>query len=491
MRTNMKNYYKILSVPQTATEDMVKHSYRELAKKYHPDVNPDNPVAARKFSDINEAYSVLTDTQKRAEYDAMLYRESMLRQTYQQAPNAQQAGNPYRAQNVYAYQTQGGTQYQQQGANPYQAQNAYAFHAQGGYAHQMPNSAQYQAQGPFTFQAGTVYQAQQASSPFQAQRQVNPNAIREKAYTAGYENGYKSGRAAAETDERKIVAVLKSLTAENEKLKRQIAASERTVSELKGKIAELMKEAKPAADRSSEQANQQRRIRPEQKDKTADTTTADKKRERPVESVEERAAKWEEKLILDRQAAKPTLYGTLGVLIWAEDEEITASYEQLKHYFAEKKLGEKLKAVKAAYAVLSNKRKREKYNESIGVTNVKIASERAFRKEYEKAYKDQRLKKALSDFWDKFDALHSFALAGDADAQNELGELYYNGKGVQRDYKQAAALFKAAFDQKHPAATYNLGLCYTKGEGVEKNKTLGERYLAQASALGYTVSDSL
>ena len=66
----MKNYYAILNVQPTATEDEIKRSYRVLAKKYHPDVNPGDATAAAKFAEVNEANSILSDPQKRAEYDA-------------------------------------------------------------------------------------------------------------------------------------------------------------------------------------------------------------------------------------------------------------------------------------------------------------------------------------------------------------------------------------------------------------------------------------
>ncbi len=64
-----KDYYKILGVDKSASEDEIKSAYRKLAKKYHPDLNKDNPQAAEKFKEINEAYEVLSDSQKRKNYD--------------------------------------------------------------------------------------------------------------------------------------------------------------------------------------------------------------------------------------------------------------------------------------------------------------------------------------------------------------------------------------------------------------------------------------
>ncbi len=65
----MKDYYSILGVSRNATEEEIKKRYRELAIKYHPDRNPNNKEAEEKFKEISEAYSVLIDPKKRAQYD--------------------------------------------------------------------------------------------------------------------------------------------------------------------------------------------------------------------------------------------------------------------------------------------------------------------------------------------------------------------------------------------------------------------------------------
>ncbi len=65
-----KDYYAILGVPRNASKEDIKKAYRELVKKYHPDLNPDNKKEAEeKFKEISEAYEVLMDDEKRARYD--------------------------------------------------------------------------------------------------------------------------------------------------------------------------------------------------------------------------------------------------------------------------------------------------------------------------------------------------------------------------------------------------------------------------------------
>jgi molecular chaperone DnaJ len=64
-----KDYYEILGVEKNATEDDIKKAFRKMALKYHPDKNPGDKQAEEKFKEINEAYQVLSDPQKRSQYD--------------------------------------------------------------------------------------------------------------------------------------------------------------------------------------------------------------------------------------------------------------------------------------------------------------------------------------------------------------------------------------------------------------------------------------
>lgn len=64
-----RDYYEVLGVPKTASQEEIKKAYKILAKKYHPDLNPDSKTAEEKFKEATEAYEVLSDDQSRARYD--------------------------------------------------------------------------------------------------------------------------------------------------------------------------------------------------------------------------------------------------------------------------------------------------------------------------------------------------------------------------------------------------------------------------------------
>ena len=69
MADTKRDYYEVLGVQKGASEDEIKKAYRQMAKKYHPDLNPGDKSAEEKFKEVGEAYEVLSDSEKRARYD--------------------------------------------------------------------------------------------------------------------------------------------------------------------------------------------------------------------------------------------------------------------------------------------------------------------------------------------------------------------------------------------------------------------------------------
>ena len=69
MAESKRDYYEVLGVSKDADEATLKKAYRKVAKKYHPDVNPGDKEAEKKFKEASEAYAVLSDPEKRRQYD--------------------------------------------------------------------------------------------------------------------------------------------------------------------------------------------------------------------------------------------------------------------------------------------------------------------------------------------------------------------------------------------------------------------------------------
>ena len=69
MAESKRDYYEVLGVDKNADEATIKKAYRQLAKKYHPDMNPGDKEAEKKFKEASEAYAILSDAEKRRQYD--------------------------------------------------------------------------------------------------------------------------------------------------------------------------------------------------------------------------------------------------------------------------------------------------------------------------------------------------------------------------------------------------------------------------------------
>src|SRR3954469_18613087 len=71
MPVKFRDYYEVLGVGRDATPDDIRKAYRKLARKHHPDVNPNDPTAEERFKEVSEANEVLSDPEKRAKYDEL------------------------------------------------------------------------------------------------------------------------------------------------------------------------------------------------------------------------------------------------------------------------------------------------------------------------------------------------------------------------------------------------------------------------------------
>src|SRR5712691_2240504 len=89
---SQRDYYSVLGVPRTATDKDIKTAYRKLARKHHPDVNPGDKSSESLFKQIGEAYSVLSDPEKRRKYDRWGHNWEKIDQA--QAAGANVGGRP-------------------------------------------------------------------------------------------------------------------------------------------------------------------------------------------------------------------------------------------------------------------------------------------------------------------------------------------------------------------------------------------------------------
>ena len=511
----MKNYYKILGVEANATADDIKRAYRTLAKKYHPDVNPDDGAAAEKFADVNEAYTVLGDDQARKVYDNRL-RESAAQSGRQRPDNVDKAQARYRANTAAG----GGTAYNRQQS--------------GGQAWHITVPAQLGAQ---------------IQAVIRAQVAANLKAAQNSAFASGRARGAAEARAAAKAEIDRLNTAADELVKEKRKARSELVSVERDRRDLENELfnrdrelaqekiraKELEERVKNLADAhgsSGETAAlrelldmESARCETAEREK-AQAESAGKAREKQLydslRAVEAELA--DTKARLDKALAEcaelradamrsggdgsntgdyekpaeeciriikaeikravPTLYGTLGVLAVASRDDITKAYKDIAAKCGAVSDGEVKKwfaAVGRAYAVLSNDAKRAEYDRSVGISTAEAARNAKYLADNEWALAEYRSRRASAEFWQFFDELIVLGLRGDAQSQNALGEIYYSGDDIERDFDQAAFWFKEAVKKKNTDAMYNLGVCYINGEGTDMNKAVGLSYIRQAA----------
>lgn len=480
----MRNYYKVMGLKFEATDDEIKRTYRELAKQCHPDMHPDDKDAAARFAEISEAYETLGDSARRAEYDRQV----------QEMMAARRAAAQQQQQQQQRQQQQQQRQQQQRTMPPNFSQ---AFH-------QNFNQAQ-----------------------------ANAFRMAADAQTAGYNRGYSQGFNDAKTQAEQTFAALKR---ENAQLKKRVeeaeqreklAAEQRKADEKAAEIrtADLVK---PSQGKESEK-QMRHRIEKMTEELTAmtgriDRATAERRYyeeqyatakaelaavTEELEITRQQLATWEEYgKTLDaaddiektevewerlkrgyKKRSKPTHYGTLGVMFYASIEEIKDAYHKLvdrykKRADTDKKAAEKLFAVNDAFKVLSDAQQKEAYDAEQGFTQEECAQAIETQAKYEQQLQTLYAEKEEQEFKAYLEDLMYSAQVGDAEAQNTLGEMYYYGDEIEKDWEQAVYWFKEAAKQRHPEAMFNLGRCFIGGEGVEADAARGNGFVKQAAALG-------
>ena len=549
----MKNYYQILGVKPTATEAEIKSSYRVLAKKYHPDVNPDDASAASKFADINEANAVLSDPQSRAEYDAKLREASAPHPSQEeiiarQRAQAQEAARQAAFRNMNMNMNMGGRHDSMTAARMRAQVQANMAQAQ---IQALVNQAYQQGVAEARAQMDAEIKKLKAAlaTAVAENKKIKPlqdsetelkrklrdaeddrrdleqelfnrdrentlanTRIKELEEALSEQGGNAARRARNETSELKAELdkakkTIKELEREKSAIQSEKEKIEKEKSDLSDNVSKLERDNKQYDLKNSAQIRLQQDKRRQLQDeidglnKKIEELTAEvetlraeneqwqqyAKSEEFLSDTEKRIEAWTKKTNADKRLAKPTLYGDLGVLIWATDEEIEETYNKLHKRYAGKSgdaIVAKLQKVQAAYDVLGDAQKRKEYNASINITEERIEAERKLIAENEKIMDEYRSQLANKEFWMKFDELTAAAMEGDAESQYTLGTLYYSGEDIDIDYDQAYFWFKEAAKQKHADAMYYLGLCYLNGHGTEKNETNGQGFIRQAAKLG-------
>lgn len=332
----MKDYYRILCVKPTATESEIKSSYRVLAKKYHPDVNPDDSTAAAKFADINEANSILSDPKARAEYDAKL-KESNAGMNRDDIIARQRAA-------------------------------AQAAARQAAYRQSMNNMS---GAGSSARRDATIARARAAA---QAQAQAAAQAQMQAVVNQAYQKGVAEARAAAQAERAKAAANLKAALAENKRLKARLeeeAENKRKLTLAEQDRRELEQEL---FNRDREISQEKTRIK-ELEERVAELQETGNVSNR----VKAENAKLKDSLAQAKQEARKqetelkkqeSEKAELGKEIEKLRAELEQQYEHIKQAEQEKKQAE----LKSAAQLQLQQEKRHKLQEEVDELNRKLAA---------------------------------------------------------------------------------------------------------------------
>lgn len=462
----MRNYYKVMGLKFEATDDEIKHAYRDLAKQCHPDMHPDDKDAAARFAEISEAYETLGDSARRAEYDRQV--QEMMAARRAAAQQQQQRTVPPNFSQAF-HQTVNQTQaaaFRMAETNGYNRGYAQGF-----------NDAKTQAEQSLT--ALKRENAQLKKRAEEAEQREKLAADRRKADEQAAEQRTADlvkptqGKESDKQMRHRIEKMTEELNAMSGRIDRATAERryyEEQYAAAKAELAALTEEL---------EITRQQLATWEEYGKTLDA----------ADDIEKTEVEWERLKRGYKKRSKPTHYGTLGVMFYASIEEIKDAYHKLvdrykKRADTDKKAAEKLFAVNDAFKVLSDGKQKAAYDLEQGFTEEECAQAIETQTKYEQQLQSLYAEKEEQEFKAYLEELMYSAQVGDAEAQNTLGEMYYYGDEIEKDWEQAVYWFKEAAKQRHPEAMFNLGRCFIGGEGVEADAARGNGFVKQAAALG-------
>ncbi|MCH5351556.1 MAG: DnaJ domain-containing protein [Clostridiales bacterium] len=477
----MKNYYRILQVRQNATDDEIKRQFRVLAKKYHPDRNAGNAEAAEIFKDLDEAYNVLTDPASRKLFDSAFRLEEAERSRIKHGRAAPSFVAPTPSIGVAM-------------------QNLLVLGFNDGY------DAGYDSAVNEDYAAAGIDTDEVEALRRECERLSSELAAAKSAVTSAEKRAKQEAERVAVLQEK--IDWIKSATKVDvgkvsDSVSTKAADLVTQIKKLLSSHPESLRSGAPALsiaqqDRRKEirefLLNVESRVELAEKELAKMKAAEDQKRklvdpDSYFKTMDELAEAWAKKVQADKKLARPTKYGELGVLIWATDEEIAEAFARIEKRYANdssEQCMQKLARARDAFETFSDPQAHAAYNLSIGYTTDMILAERRLIAENERRIEEHRKKLEERAFWAQFDVLYDQALRGDPEAQNALGEMYFNGTVLEHDYDRAYYWFREAFESHFPAAVYNLGVCYRDGLGTYKNESLAQSLFLQASILGYT-----
>jgi len=536
----MKDFYKILGVSPTAKNAEIKQAYRQRAKLWHPDINQHDPKAAAKLAEINDANTVLSNAAARAKYDKEFA-------AYKQTKATPFAGGfagqppPFNGQ-FFGQQFQGqrppfGAQFNQRPNMPphfqpqaqqrQQVEQMTASAYNTGYTKGFTDSENKRTESEKSLTSQITMLNSQVFSLTEkariAERDAEEANLKVRDFeknAAKHENELDELRSEnttlrmqiADLQTKDAITPKTSTTADDKNLELQTMVAElnhtiKNLTEQNRKFIDLNKELTGKCE-DAKKAQQQAEVKVSEKvsehEKTVNNLTQEnqelKEKIEELEiyigsrdesdSHEDLVHEREGKLKQVKKMIKNTHYGTLGVVFWADNNEIKAAYNRLhKRYSIKYEKGDhrakqKLDELDNAHSILTNVFKRRSYNTTIDITEEDIRQERREQKEFEDAVEKYMTSKAEDEFWAYLEELMFYAQTGDSESQNLLGEMYYCGDEVDKDLSQAFYWFKEAAKQQHADGLYNLGICYLNGEGTKRDEVRGIKYIQQSSKLG-------